>query len=259
MVPGVDAREDGMKGRVAVVTGASRGLGRAMAQRFAREGASVALIDMKQHWAEAAAGEIVAAGGTAFGLGQDVGDRAGLRTALDHVADRFGRLDVMVNNAMWNRYEPIEAIEEATFDRMVGSGFAGVVWGTQAAAAHMRGNGGGCIINIASAAAHLGIAHALLYCGIKAGVLGLTRAAATELGPDNIRVNAIAPSTVPTEGVLEKVSAATLENRVNRTPLRRLGTPEDIAGAAVFLAGPDAAFLTGQVVTMDGGMTFAFA
>jgi 3-oxoacyl-[acyl-carrier protein] reductase len=168
---------------------------------------------------------------------------------------RFGRIDVVVNNAMWNRYEPIDAIEPETLTRMLGIGFCAIVWTLQRVAPLMRAQGGGSIINMASVAALRGMPNALLYCGIKAGVAGLTRAAAVELGPDRIRVNAIAPSTVSTEGVRAMLSEETLAARAERTPLRRIGEVADMTSAAVFLASKESAFITGQVLTVDGGLT----
>lgn len=244
--------------KVALVTGASRGLGKAIALRFAAAGAIVVALDLKPHWAQATADEIVASGRQASALGCDVSDRAAIAAAIAEIEERHGRLDVIVNNAMWNRYEPIAAIEAATAERMLGVGFTAIVWALQAAAPVMRKAGGGSIINIASVSAQMGIPNALLYCGVKAGVTGLTRAAAVELGPDRIRVNAISPSTVATEGVTAFMDEATLANRVARTPLRRLGETGDIAAAALFLASDESSFITGQVLTVDGGLANAF-
>jgi len=249
------ARE--LDGRVALVTGASRGLGRAIAALFAAEGASVALVDLKQTWAQAAADEIVQAGGQAVGIGADVSDRDAVHRAVAETVERFSGLDVMVNNAMWNRYEPIGDIAAGTVARMVGVGWTGVVWGIQAAAAHMR-KSGGSIVNIGSMAGRLGSPNSLLYAGVKAGVDGLTRAASIELGPVRIRVNAIAPSTIATEGVKAILSEETLANRVARSPLRRIGEADDIAQAALWLASDRSSFVNGQSIAIDGGIGHAF-
>lgn len=244
-------------GRVALVTGASRGLGRAIAELFAAEGASVALVDLKQGWAEQAADAITASGGQAMGLGADVADRAAVHAAVAATVDRFGRLDIIVNNAMWNRYEPIADITPDTFAKMVGVGLGGIVWGIQAAAPHMRGQGGS-IINIGSMAGRLGSPNALLYAGVKAGVDGLTRSASIELGRDRIRVNAIAPSTVATEGVLAMLGPDKMKDRVARSPVGRLGETGDIAQAALWLASDHSGFVTGQSIAVDGGIGHAF-
>ncbi|MBX9728193.1 MAG: SDR family oxidoreductase [Sphingopyxis sp.] len=239
-----------LAGKVAVVTGASRGLGKAMAALFAAEGGQVVLIDLKPHWAEAAAAEI---GHGAIGLGADVSDRAAVTAAMDEAAALFGRIDVLVNNAMWNSYDLIPDITPEIFNRMVGVGLGGIVWGVQAALPHFPA-GGGAIVNIGSMAGRLGSAGALPYAAVKAGVDGLTRSASVELGPRSIRVNAIAPSTVATEGVKAILTADQFSRRVNQTPLGRLGEVEDIAQAALWLAGPRSGFVTGQSIAVDGGI-----
>jgi NAD(P)-dependent dehydrogenase (short-subunit alcohol dehydrogenase family) len=244
--------------RVALITGAARGLGRAIAEVFAQEGATVVVADLKQHWAQVVVDDVERKGGRGLAIGVDLSDRDAVAALIERIRESFGRLDIVVNNAMWNRYEPIADIQRETFERMVGIGFGAVVWTIQAAAPLMRATGGGSIINIASVSAQLGIPNALLYCGIKAGVTGLTRSAATELGPDHIRVNAISPSTVATEGVRAILSAETMATRAARTPLQRLGLTSDISAAALFLASSASNFITGQVLTVDGGLANAF-
>lgn len=238
-----------LAGKIAVVTGASRGLGKAIAALYAAEGARLVLIDLKPHWAEAAAEDI---GHGAIGLGADVSDRDQITAALDTAAARLGRIDVLVNNAMWNSYDLIPDITPDIFNRMVGVGLGGIVWGIQAAIPHM--GEGGSIINIGSMAGRLGSAGALLYAAVKAGVDGLTRSASVELGPRGIRVNAIAPSTVATEGVMAILSPEQLEKRISQTPIGRLGTVDDIAQTALWLASERSGFVTGQSLAVDGGI-----
>ncbi len=246
-----------LTGRVAIVTGASRGLGRAIAALFAAEGARVALLDLKEPWAAAAAEEIKGQGGEAIGLGCDVGDREAVHAAVGATRDAFGQLDILVNNAMWNRYEPIDAITPETFERMTRVGMGGIVWGIQAAAPAMRERGGS-IINIGSMAGRLGSPNALIYAGVKAGVDGLTRSASIELGRHNIRVNAIAPSTVATEGVLAMLSDEMMARRLERSPMGRLGETGDIAQTALWLASDRSGFVNGQSIAVDGGIGHAF-
>lgn len=238
-----------LAGKVAVVTGASRGLGKAIAALFAAQGARVVLIDLKPHWAEAAAADI---GHGAIGLGADVSDRAAITAALDAAARECGRIDVLVNNAMWNSYDLIPDITPEIFQRMTGVGLGGIVWGIQAALPYMPP--AASIINIGSMAGRLGSAGALLYAAVKAGVDGLTRSASVELGARGIRVNAIAPSTVATEGVMAILSPQQLERRINQTPMGRLGTVDDIAQTALWLAGERSGFVTGQSLAVDGGI-----
>lgn len=246
-----------MPGRVALVTGASRGLGREIALRFAAEATAVALLDRKAQWAADAVQEITDAGGRAIALGCDVSDRDALHAAFAEAAAALGPLDIVVNNAMWTRYSPIAEIDQETVDRMLGVGVAAIVWGTQAAAAQMQGRGG-AIVNIASVSAKLGLPNAMVYCGVKAAVEGMTRASAIELAPQGIRVNAVAPSTVATEGVRAMLDDATFEARVASTPLGRLGETADIAQAVLFLA-DDArsGFIIGQSLLVDGGISIA--
>lgn len=239
-----------LAGKVAIVTGASRGLGKAIATLYAAEGARVVLIDLKPHWAQAAAAEI---GHGAIGLGADVSDRAAITEVIDGAAAQLGQIDVLVNNAMWNSYDLIPDITPDIFNRMVGVGLGGIVWGIQAAIPHFP-QAGGAIVNIGSMAGRLGSAGALLYAAVKAGVDGLTRSASVELGPRSIRVNAIAPSTVATEGVKAILTPDQFHRRVSQTPLGRLGEVEDIAQTALWLAGSRSAFVTGQSIAVDGGI-----
>ncbi|MDM0085330.1 SDR family oxidoreductase [Variovorax sp. J31P179] len=247
-----------MEGKVALVTGGAQGIGRAICERFAAEGAIVAVLDIKAENAERSAQAIREQGGQAVACAGNVAERATFESAVAMLERDHGRLDVLVNNAIWVRYGPIDAITPETLDRMVATGFKSVVWGTQVAAGLMARGRGGSIINIASAAGFLGMPNGFIYCGVKAGVLGLTRASAVELGPKKIRVNAIAPGTIMTEGVSINVDEAGMAKRIARTPVGRLGQVEDIANAAVFLAGDDSGFMTGESMLIDGGVTHAF-
>ncbi len=247
-----------LEGRVALVTGASRGLGRDIALKLAANGASLALLDRKAHWAEDLVQQITADGGKAVALGCDVSDRDTLHDAFDSAAADLGGIDIVVNNAMWTKYSPIDGIDADSLDKMLGVGIAGIVWGTQAAAKHMRPRGGGSIVNIASVSAHMGLPGAMVYCGIKAAVEGMTRSSAIELAPEQIRVNAVAPSTVATEGVRAMLDDATFAARVASTPLGRLGETSDIAEAVLFFAdSARAGFVTGQSLLVDGGISIA--
>lgn len=246
-----------LTGKTAIVTGASRGLGRAIAELFAAQGATVAVLDLKDHWAQGTVDAITAGGGRALAIGADVSDRDAVADAVARTVDAFGGLDIVVNNAMWNRYEPIDAVRPETVERMLGVGFSGIVWAIQAAAPAMAERGGS-IINIGSVSGRLGIPNALIYCGVKAAVDGLTRSASVELGPKKIRVNAIAPSTVATEGVMAMLDEAALAERLKRNPLGRLGQTDDIAQAALWLASDASGFVTGQTIAVDGGLSHAY-
>lgn len=242
-----------LQGRVAFISGAGHGIGRATARALAQLGAIVGVNDLKAEFVDEAVAEIQALGGQAIPLAQDVSTRDGMREAVLRLARAAGRLDILVNNAAWVRYQPLAEITPEVVDRMVEIGFKSVIWGMQAAAEAMDPERGGSIINVASIAAIRSPARSVVYSGIKSGVVGLTRAAAADLGPRNIRVNAVAPGAVPTEGTAKHRNADLDAKRIARTPLGRLGTVEDIADAICFLAGDGARFVNADVICLDGG------
>ena len=244
-------------GKVALITGSGHGIGRATALRLASLGATVGVNDLKPEFVDKVVGEVGAAGGRAIGVTENVATREGMRKAVLGFAERTGRLDVLVNNAAWVRYQAIPDVAPATVDRMVEIGFKAVIWGVQAAAEAMDPECGGAIVNLASVAGIVSQRNSIVYSGIKAGVMGITRAAAAELGARKIRVNAVAPGAVPTEGTMRNRNAERDAGRVARTPLGRLGTVDDIARIICFLAGDESGFLTGQTLTADGGFTTA--
>lgn len=245
-----------MTGRVALITGAGNGIGRATARQMAARGAIVGVNDLKSEFVDAVVHEITAAGGQAFSVVQNIASREGITAAVEQVRDRGGRFDILVNNAAWVRYQAVQDVQPETLDRMLDVGFKSVIWGIQAAAAAMDPERGGSIVNVASTAALRSTLNSLVYSGIKAGVLGLTRAAAAELGARHIRVNAVCPSAVPTEGTQRNRDANRDALRVARTPLGRMGNVEDIARGICFLASDEAGFMTAQALVVDGGVTF---
>jgi 3-oxoacyl-[acyl-carrier protein] reductase len=176
-----------------------------------------------------------------------------MRSAVLGLREATGRLDILVNNAAWVRYQPLAEITPEVMDRMLEIGFKSVIWGMQAAEEAMDPERGGAIVNVASIAGLRSAPRAVVYSGIKAGVLGLTRAAAVDLGPRRIRVNAVAPGAVPTEGTAKHRNAELDAKRIARTPLGRLGTVEDIADAICFLASDAARFVNAEVLGLDGG------
>lgn len=242
-----------LTGRTAFISGAGHGIGRATALALAARGAVVGINDLKPEFVEDAVATVRAAGGQAIGLPCDVSTRDGMREAVQRFASDAGRLDVMVNNAAWVRYQTLAEITPEVMDRMVEIGFKSVIWGIQAAAEAMDAERGGAIVNVASIAAFKSPMRSVVYSGIKAGVLGITRAAAADLGARRIRVNAVAPGAVPTEGTLRNRNAELDARRIARTPLGRLGTVQDIADAIVFLASDEARFLNAEVLRLDGG------
>lgn len=245
-----------LAGRVALVTGAGAGIGRATARLLAARGATVGVNDLKQELVDEAVAGIVAEGGNAFPVVQNVATREGIGAAVRQAAEHGARLDILVNNAAWVRYQSVPDIQPDTLERMLDIGFKAVIWGIQAAAEVMDPERGGAIVNVASTAALKSAPNSIVYSGIKSGVLGVTRAAAAELGARRIRVNAVCPSAVPTEGTQRNRNAERDARRVASTPMGRLGTVEDIAEAIVFLASDEARFITAQALVVDGGITF---
>lgn len=250
-----EAPEKALAGRVALVTGSGNGIGRATALRLASRGAIVGVNDLKPEFVEPVVEQIRAAGGQAVAMTQDISTREGMRQAALGLAERQGRFDVLVNNAAWVRYQSVAEIAPETIERMLNIGFKAIIWGIQAAAEAMDAERGGAIVNVASVAGLISGKNSIVYSGIKAGVMGITRAAAAELGARKIRVNAVAPSAIPTEGTMRNRNAELDARRVARTPLGRLGTVDDIAKAICFLAGDDSGFMSAQVLTVDGGIT----
>jgi NAD(P)-dependent dehydrogenase (short-subunit alcohol dehydrogenase family) len=253
---------DRLAGRVAVVTGAASGIGRAIAARLAAEGATVVLADVDVESGELAAKEI----GGRF-VPCDVTVEADIAAAVAAAVDGHGRLDCYVGNAgIGGVLGPITELDGDGFDRTVAVLLKAVALGMKHACAAMQaGGGGGSVISTASVAGLRGGAGPHTYSACKAGVIGLTRSVALEQGPFGIRVNCIAPGGVATPifsrtlGVqgaeAEEVLALVTASTTRSTPLGRIGRPDDIAGAAAWLASDDAAYVTGQVITVDGGLT----
>lgn len=243
-------------GRAILITGAGNGIGKATALHLARLGALVGVNDLRENFVSETVAAIAAEGGKAVGIVQDVAQRDFMREAVARFAREAGRLDGMVNNAAWVRYQPLAEIAPETVERMLNIGFKGIIWGMQAAAEHMQGPSS--IVNVASAAGFRSTPGSVVYSGIKAGVMGMTRAAAVDLGARRIRVNAIAPSATPTEGTMRNRNAERDARRIAQTPLGRLGEVDDMARAITFLLSDDSQYITGQVLPVDGGIGTSF-
>ncbi|MCD7098523.1 (S)-acetoin forming diacetyl reductase [Stenotrophomonas sp. MMGLT7] len=256
-----------MSNRVALVTGAGQGIGRAIALRLARDGLAVAVADRNAATAQEVAGEIDRAGGTAIALAVDVTRREQVFAAVDQARQRLGGFDVIVNNAGIAPTTLIEEITEEVVDRILDVNLKGVIWGTQAAVAAFKALGhGGKVINAASQAGHVGNPELAVYCASKFAVRGFTQTAARDLAPLGITVNAYCPGIVKTPMWFEidrQISEAAgkppghgTAEFAKRITLGRLSEPEDVAGLVSWLAGPDSDYMTGQAVLIDGGMVF---
>ena len=257
------SRNGRLAGRVAVVTGGTSGLGRAIALAFAHEGAAVTIGDVRERPADGApstADAIRGVGGRAAYEAADVTSRAAVEALVLRAVTEFGALDVMVNSAgVLSVLTSAVDKTEADWARVIGVDLTGVWFGCQAALRELiRQDRGGRIINISSRLALQGVAPGRAdYCAAKGGVSSLTRQLAVEAGPHGITVNAICPGFIVTNATRELAAAGKLEEVRRRTPYRRLGTPEDVAGCAVFLASPESEFITGQNLVVDGGASIA--
>ncbi|MGI4814183.1 MAG: SDR family NAD(P)-dependent oxidoreductase [Janthinobacterium lividum] len=242
------------EGRLAVVTGAGRGIGAAIAARYASEGAAIAIFDVSGARAEASAAALREEGANARGYAVDVSKRADVAAAFAQLEGDFTEsVRALVNNAAWIRYEAPADISEETLDRMVAVDIKALIWTMQAALPLMQRAGGGAIVNICSTAALRATPNSLSYCAVKGAVAGLTRAGAIDFGPHNIRVNAIAPGMVPTKAALANFDESALKRRLDTTPLGRFSTVEEVASLAAFLASDDSSFINGEVIACDGG------
>ena len=242
-----------LEGRVALVTGAARGIGAATAVALAEAGARVAVVDRDGDGIERTADAIGRAGSDALAIPADVTDVPAMERAVDTVVAEWGRLDVLVNNAGIVRDATLGKVSDEDWTATLDVNLRGTMIGTRAALRPMRAAGSGRILSATSVVARMGNYGQTAYAASKAGIIGLTRAWARELGPLGITANAVAPGFIDTDmakGVPEKVLSALLE----RTAARRLGRPEEVAAVYVFLASDLASFMNGAVVGVDGGL-----
>jgi 3-oxoacyl-[acyl-carrier protein] reductase len=244
-----------LKGKVAVVTGASKGIGAGISKALAAEGASVVVnYASSKAGADAVVGAITAAGGNAVAVGGDVSKAADAQGIVDAAIKNYGRLDILVNNSGVYEFAPLEAVTEESFHKMFNINVLGAILTTQAAAKYL--GEGGSIINIGSGVSRLTPAYSTVYTGTKGALDAITGVLARELGPKKIRVNTINPGMVETEGTVSGgfIGSDFEKTLIAQSPLGRTGRVGDIASIALFLASDDAGWLTGEQLLATGGM-----
>ncbi len=243
-----------MTGKVAIVTGAGQGIGKAIALALHKRGAAAAIVDINHCNAEKTAGEIVHAGGKAVAIRADVSIVEDIRGMVEKTVREFGSVDILVNNAGILSKTPVEEITEAEWDRIMNVNLKGVLFATQQVLPYMKQKGFGRIINLSSVAGRMGgYADVPAYAASKAGIIGLTRAVARRVAEYGITVNAVAPGTTET-GIIKQLSSNDIEMLKQQIPMRKLGRPENIADTVSFLASEEAEFITGVVLDVNGGI-----
>ena len=245
-----------LNGQVALITGASKGIGYGMAKAVAHAGARVAVAARDRDALERLAGEIRAEGGEALPVQMEMRDVSQIRAAVQQVHDHFGQLDILVNNAGLGANHPALDVTEADWDEMMDVNLKGLFFCAQAAGRLMLKRGYGRIINMSSQASVVGIRDHAVYCTTKGGVNQLTRVLALEWSAQGVTVNAVGPTFIYTPGTAERLDQpAYLAGVLNRLPIQRVGTIADVAGAVIYLASPAAGLVTGHILLVDGGWT----
>jgi 2-hydroxycyclohexanecarboxyl-CoA dehydrogenase len=248
-----------LNGKVAIVTGAAQGIGKAIVSRLAAEGAKVALADVQLDSAEESAAEIRSNGAQAVAIRLDVTKLDDALAAADRVERELGPIDILVNNAGWDAVQPFLETGPELWDKLIAINFRGILNCCKAVAPRMQSRGAGKIVSISSDAARVGSTGEAVYAGCKAAIIGFSKTLARELAANHINVNVVCPG--PTETALLKTAMAgrekVLESMARGIPFRRLGQPADLAGAVAFFASSDSDFITGQVLSVSGGLTMS--
>lgn len=245
-----------LDGRIAIVTGAARGIGQAIAVKLASEGADIALCDVEKGWLAETAGLITAKGRRVECYAVDVSNGAAVQTAVDQISEKFGKIDILVNNAGITRDTLLIRMSEEDWDKVLAVNLKGAFLFMKAVARPMMKQRTGAIVNVASIIGLIGNAGQCNYAASKAGLIALTKSVAKELAARNIRANAVAPGFIKTK-MTEKLTEDVQKKMLEAIPLGRFGLPEDVANVVLFLASDAASYVTGQVLTVCGGMVTA--
>ncbi len=240
-------------GKVAVVTGAARGIGQSIAKRLAHEGADVVICDLQAEWLAETAGIVQGLGRKALPLAVDVGDSEAVNACIAEVVKVFGKVDIMVNNAGITKDTLLVRMSDDDWDAVLRVNLKGTFLFTRAVAKHMMKQRSGAIVNIASISGIIGTAGQANYAASKAGVVALTKSTANELAGRGVRANAIAPGFISSK-MTDALSEEVRNQYLSRIPLGRFGSVDDIANAVVFLASEQSSYLTGQTLNVNGGM-----
>lgn len=240
-------------GKAAIVTGAARGIGRAIAEELARNGADLAICDLNAEWLSETAQAIGALGRRAKCIGVNVSDAGGVNEAVSEVIKTFGRVDILVNNAGITKDTFLARMSDEDWDSVLSVNLRGTFLFSRAVSKHMMKQRSGVIVNIASIIGLIGNAGQCNYAASKAGVIAFTKSAAKELASRNVRVNAVAPGFIETK-MTEALPEDIRNKMLEAIPMKRFGAPDDVARVVAFLAGDASSYMTGQVITVSGGM-----
>ncbi|KLI04842.1 MULTISPECIES: SDR family NAD(P)-dependent oxidoreductase [Mycobacteriaceae] len=251
-----------MQARVAVVTGAARGIGREIALALGRQGRHVAVVDLRDHEAKETAATITAAGGTAVPVAVDVTDPASVKEGLNEVRQKLGSISILVNNAGWDELKPFVDTDEEFWQRVIEINYKGVLRTTHDVLPAMIEAGWGRIVNIGSDAGRVGSSLESVYSGAKGAVIAFTKTIAREVARAGVTANTVCPGPTDTPLLQEIVRGQADADKVigamtRAVPMKRLGRPEEVAAAVAFLASDDAGFITGQTLSVSGGLTMA--
>jgi NAD(P)-dependent dehydrogenase (short-subunit alcohol dehydrogenase family) len=246
-----------LEGNVAIVTGGAGAIGREIVLRFVENGVTIVAVDVNEDGLERVLMEVKARGGSGLIARADVTERQEIESAVSLAIKNFGKIDILVNNAGYLKYAPFLEFKEDDWDRLIAVDLKGYFLFGQAVAREMVKKHYGKVINIASVGGEVGFRGACAYASAKAGVIGLTRVMALELAPHGINVNALSPGPTETKALTSSFDQKDQQARINHIPLGRLGSTEDVARAALFLASGNSAFITGHVLYVDGGFLAA--
>jgi len=239
--------------KIAIVTGAGQGIGKAIAEKLAGEGATVVVTDVDEATAAQTAGALPAA----VAIRADVTDRQGVQALADRVAAQFGRIDVLVNNAGWDKASPFVDSDPADWDRAIAVNLYGVLHTCRAVLPVMAGQGSGAVVNLGSDAGRVGSSGEAVYSAAKGGVIAVTKSLAREMARHQVRVNCVCPGPNDT-ALFASFAGPTLREALTKAiPFRRLGQPSDVANVVAFLASDEASFVTGQTISVSGGLTMS--